>query len=384
MGRGKLPLRLIAKDKSRRVTFEKRKKGLIKKAKELSTLCAVRVCLIVHNVKNGSLDTPTTLPQHPSEVRPLIEAYEASRIQNPTSRRHLTMSDFYAERIKKLNTKKEKLHQQTNDLTQKTHRNYHDNKLPMWQTFIDELSANHVFELYSFLKDKVEQVEKHIRFQSSQFATQEQQMNMLQPSFHYNSSHHDHDHAVAANEMFGQLPYYFPPQPWIHHEQASFSKIPFDLNDPYSNGSFTRMLTSSVATDDHDHQYYGSSNSAILEGPGDDYDMRCNMFNMTSTGPPMLGCGMQQIDQNGMVIFSNNPMAIQPYVHQQPLLPLLASTSATDSLYCPTMELIHRQSPGHSGQIAGGSDQAEVKYHYQNTNSFQLKNGNATPAGPGV
>ncbi|PON39312.1 MADS-box protein [Trema orientale] len=284
------------------------------------------------------------------------------------------MSDFFTERIKKLNTKKEKLHQQTNDLTQKTHGNYRE-KLPKWQSFIDELSANHVFELHSFLKDKVEQVEKHMRFRSNQFATQEQQMNMLQPSFQYYSSHHDH--AAAANyQMYGQLPFYYPPQPWIHHDQSSFSKIPFDLNDPHYNVSFTRMLNSGAATDDHYQSYASSSStssSVLLEGPGDDYNMRCNMFNMSSTGPPMLGCGMQQSDQNGMAMFSNNSMALQPYV-QQPLLPLLASTSAAESLYCPTMELIRGQSPaepmaaavssGHGGQILNGSDQAEVKYYY--------------------
>ncbi|TXG47773.1 hypothetical protein EZV62_027067 [Acer yangbiense] len=47
MGRVKLQLKKIEHNKSRQVTFSKRKDGLLKKANELSTLCDVEVVLIV-------------------------------------------------------------------------------------------------------------------------------------------------------------------------------------------------------------------------------------------------------------------------------------------------------------------------------------------------
>ena len=47
MGRIKLPIKKIGHNKSRQVTFSKKKDGLLKKAYELSTLCDVEVALIV-------------------------------------------------------------------------------------------------------------------------------------------------------------------------------------------------------------------------------------------------------------------------------------------------------------------------------------------------
>ena len=50
MGRIKLQIKKIEHNKSRQVTFSKRKDGLLKKAYELSTLCDVEVALIVFSL----------------------------------------------------------------------------------------------------------------------------------------------------------------------------------------------------------------------------------------------------------------------------------------------------------------------------------------------
>jgi len=47
MGRGKIVIQKIDDSTSRQVTFSKRRKGLIKKAKELAILCDAEVCLII-------------------------------------------------------------------------------------------------------------------------------------------------------------------------------------------------------------------------------------------------------------------------------------------------------------------------------------------------
>lgn len=47
MGRGKVELKRIENKINRQVTFSKRRKGLLKKAKELAVLCDVEVALIV-------------------------------------------------------------------------------------------------------------------------------------------------------------------------------------------------------------------------------------------------------------------------------------------------------------------------------------------------
>ncbi|KAJ3676049.1 hypothetical protein LUZ60_003461 [Juncus effusus] len=48
MARKKVTLAYIANDSTRRATFKKRKKGLIKKASELSTLCDVKSCVVIY------------------------------------------------------------------------------------------------------------------------------------------------------------------------------------------------------------------------------------------------------------------------------------------------------------------------------------------------
>ncbi|GMP35845.1 hypothetical protein CsSME_00008146 [Camellia sinensis var. sinensis] len=50
-------MELIRNDKTRYVTFQKRKKGLKKKTYELKTLCDVEVCWIIHGPKIN--DRPT-------------------------------------------------------------------------------------------------------------------------------------------------------------------------------------------------------------------------------------------------------------------------------------------------------------------------------------
>ena len=47
MGRNKIKIEKIKEDKLRQVTFYKRKRGLLKKAAELSLLCDVKVLLFI-------------------------------------------------------------------------------------------------------------------------------------------------------------------------------------------------------------------------------------------------------------------------------------------------------------------------------------------------
>ncbi|KAG2330582.1 hypothetical protein Bca4012_019835 [Brassica carinata] len=49
MTRKKVKLAFIANDSSRKATFKKRKKGLLKKVNELSTLCGINACAIIYS-----------------------------------------------------------------------------------------------------------------------------------------------------------------------------------------------------------------------------------------------------------------------------------------------------------------------------------------------
>lgn len=69
MGRGKVELKRIENKINRQVTFSKRRKGLLKKAKELAVLCDVEVALIVFSTRGklfayGSHGTQKTLERY--------------------------------------------------------------------------------------------------------------------------------------------------------------------------------------------------------------------------------------------------------------------------------------------------------------------------------
>ncbi|KAK5843266.1 hypothetical protein PVK06_005718 [Gossypium arboreum] len=72
MGRGKLIIKFIMKDKVRILTYEKRKKGLIKKAQEFSILCGVETCVILYAPK--SEETPAELEIWPPDHAKVMHA----------------------------------------------------------------------------------------------------------------------------------------------------------------------------------------------------------------------------------------------------------------------------------------------------------------------
>ncbi|GMN45520.1 hypothetical protein TIFTF001_014717 [Ficus carica] len=56
MGRGKIEIKRIENSTNRQVTFSKRKKGILKKAEEISILCDAKVLLIVYGPHGKMLD----------------------------------------------------------------------------------------------------------------------------------------------------------------------------------------------------------------------------------------------------------------------------------------------------------------------------------------
>ncbi|KAK2439400.1 hypothetical protein P8452_34885 [Trifolium repens] len=77
MGRGKISMELIQNEKSRKLTFQKRKNGLLKKVNELSILCDVDVCVIFYasNFEGHGYDEPETWPIQTIEVQKILQKY---------------------------------------------------------------------------------------------------------------------------------------------------------------------------------------------------------------------------------------------------------------------------------------------------------------------
>ncbi|PON49219.1 MADS-box transcription factor [Trema orientale] len=146
MGRGKVKLELIKEEKSRLTTFQRRKKGLVKKASEFSTLCDSEVCLFVSapqsDLKVVSASGIETFPPESDRVLGVVEKYKKAVMQRPP---------------------KCKSYHPTGPPLAKPNRNkYCDSKYPTLSELVDGFSADELSELVSRLDRKIEIVKKVI------------------------------------------------------------------------------------------------------------------------------------------------------------------------------------------------------------------------------
>ncbi|KMT00930.1 hypothetical protein BVRB_9g221980 isoform B [Beta vulgaris subsp. vulgaris] len=87
MGRGKISIERIDNVTSRQVTFTKRRKGLFKKAKELSILCDAEVGIIIFSSSGKVYEFASHCMQ--SLLQRYYKANEENQVLNPTSEAQL-------------------------------------------------------------------------------------------------------------------------------------------------------------------------------------------------------------------------------------------------------------------------------------------------------
>ncbi|XP_047333947.1 agamous-like MADS-box protein AGL82 [Impatiens glandulifera] len=148
MGRAKLNMHLISGEKSRLTTFQKRKKGLIKKAYELQTLCSVDVCLIIYHPETcESLSKhPEIWPSDSEKVGRMIESYNRQPIDDQ-KRRTNDLLFYFEDRNKKVEDALVKLRKKNNEILYPTwgerYANYSEDELrniaSVLQTKFDEV-----------------------------------------------------------------------------------------------------------------------------------------------------------------------------------------------------------------------------------------------------
>ncbi|CAL9171708.1 unnamed protein product, partial [Musa hybrid cultivar] len=97
MARKKVNLAWIANDSTRRATFKKRRKGLMKKVSELSTLCDVKACMIVYGPQEPH---PEVWPSLPEATRVLARFKSMPEMEQ--CKKMMNQEGFLRQRVAKL------------------------------------------------------------------------------------------------------------------------------------------------------------------------------------------------------------------------------------------------------------------------------------------
>ncbi|XP_010039103.2 agamous-like MADS-box protein AGL82 [Eucalyptus grandis] len=145
MDRRKLTLGLIPNEKARRITYEKRKKNVMKKAQEFATLCDLDTCMIIYGPTGSATATePEVWPASPGKVKRIIERY-MSEGADRCAKRTVRLPEFFANRERKVDA----------ELTEALPAN-RKAKYPVSESLIAGLSKEDLKRLLNSLGHKLE------------------------------------------------------------------------------------------------------------------------------------------------------------------------------------------------------------------------------------
>ncbi|XP_073307180.1 agamous-like MADS-box protein AGL11 [Primulina huaijiensis] len=155
MGRAKLNMELIIKEKSRSITFKKRKEGLIRKIKEFTTLCAVEACMIIYGPKQDKVSTdPEFWPENIDEMRRIIDIHKAKN--KDSGNKSYGLSDFFHDRRKKIEDELSKLRKKNMEA-----------RFPTWIDFMNCLTEAQLREFAANLRAKYEHIRATVHLKRS-------------------------------------------------------------------------------------------------------------------------------------------------------------------------------------------------------------------------
>ena len=128
MTRKKVKLAYITNDSARKATFKKRKKGLMKKVSELSTLCGIEACAIIcspYDTHPEVWPSPMGVQRVLSQFQKLPEMEQCKKMVNQESflRQRITKANEHLKKQRKDNREKEVTHAMFQCLTGKSLQN---------------------------------------------------------------------------------------------------------------------------------------------------------------------------------------------------------------------------------------------------------------------
>ncbi|KAJ0691805.1 putative transcription factor MADS-type1 family [Helianthus annuus] len=99
MGRAKIAMEPIKNDKKRKIIFNTRKQGLVKKARKLAILCDIDVSMII---STDDQETPQIVPSDSDKLNRLIDLYKPYLRTDPRRVNQDVLLDFFMDRKTKM------------------------------------------------------------------------------------------------------------------------------------------------------------------------------------------------------------------------------------------------------------------------------------------
>ncbi|CAI0457754.1 unnamed protein product [Linum tenue] len=149
MGAKRVKIELIKNERSRLLTYKKRKASLLKKINEFCILCDVKACLIIFSGNNGAKggeELETWAPQS-CTVEELIQQYRSS--DKPS--KCFTVTDYFTEKKKRVDVELSKVRKQIYKL-----------KFPSWDKRLDNFSVDQLGVVLVQLDSKLKLADERI------------------------------------------------------------------------------------------------------------------------------------------------------------------------------------------------------------------------------
>ncbi|KDP33669.1 hypothetical protein JCGZ_07240 [Jatropha curcas] len=234
MGRGKLSMKLITNERSRMVTYQKRKKGLTKKLHEFRVLCDVDACVIIFGPKfsNRPIDVDTCPTDH-SEIKKIIDRYKSHGNDRKKSQ---DLSHFFETRKRKLD-----------DEITKMHRACLEAKFPTWDNRLNSSELEELCLLHTVLQSKLETAMSRIlKIKGDNYlmiGEDSKSVNIIQGSSSNNNINNRYNSMASTFANALQQKCTELQQPFDHHQV-----LPFNVN-PLNSPMMMMMMMKANGTD---------------------------------------------------------------------------------------------------------------------------------------
>lgn len=272
MGRGKLNMELISNERSRMITYQKRKKGLTKKAREFHILCDVDACVIIFGPKlhNRPVDVETW-PTDRSDIRRIINRF---RSKGTERKRTQDLSDFFVGRKKKVD-----------DEIAKVRKAYLEAKFPVWDNRLNLLSVDQLRVLGGIFDSKLEEAKSRVlKLRGNQYLMENSKSvikggsinnkPILMGSTFANALLHKNIELDLLNnqqplsclkQLDMQLPTYYPSDQAFQQQILPFNVSP--INSPLTCSPINSPMLMMMMNGEDFSQFGGTCSSKIARSP---------------------------------------------------------------------------------------------------------------------